>query len=66
MESKIWVVGQVVTRKGKRGTVVEVNATCYHPEQSPDNPYCGIEYHNGAAYGCMKTLESVGWESDTL
>ena len=64
MESKIWVVGQVLMRKGKKATVVEVDATCYEPEHSPDNPWCGIEFRDGTAYGCMKSLESTGWESD--
>ena len=64
MKSEIWVVGQVLTRKGKRATVVKVDATCHEPEHSPDNPWCGIEFHNGSSYGCMKTLKSAGWESD--
>ena len=64
MKSEIWSVGQVLTRRGDKGTVVEVSATCYYPEHSPDNPYCGLEHSEGTSYGCMKNLQSAGWESD--
>ena len=62
MKSKIWSVGQVLIRKGVRATVVKVDATCYQPEHSPDNPWCDVDLGAITTYGCMKNLQSAGWE----
>jgi hypothetical protein len=43
---------------GNAGTITEVDATCYHDNHSPDDPYIVITHDDGEGYtsGCLQTL----------